>query len=67
MKAKVSVGPLEDKNENIICNDTKNGSLVKSGVTQGSVLRSLLFTIHINDIDDNIASHTLKFADDKDF
>ena len=37
---------------------------VRSGVPQGSVLRSLIFLIFINDLPDTINSSTKMFADD---
>ena len=48
----------------VVDGEVSNWKSVLSGVPQGSVLGPLSFLIYINDLDDNIASNTLKFADD---
>ena len=46
------------------CQGELNIGRVTSGVPQGSVLRPTLFSIYINDIDENISAHVRLFADD---
>ena len=47
--------------------EVSNCKYIFSGVPQGSVLRLILFLIYINDLDDDITSKVLKFADDTIF
>ena len=48
----------------IVDGEISNWKSVLSGVPQGSVLGPKLFLIYINDLEDDISSKVLKFADD---
>ena len=48
----------------IVDGEISNWKSVLSGLPQGSVLGPILFLIYINDIEDDIPSKVLKFADD---
>ena len=47
----------------IVDGEISNWKSVLSGVPQGSVLGPILFLIYINDLEDDIYSKVLKFAD----
>ena len=56
---------LKNRQQRVVINGVHSDwAGVCSGVPQGSVMGPILFTIFINDLDDNLKSKILKFADD---
>ena len=59
---------LSQRKQAVVINDVKSAtSNVLSGVSQGSVIGSLLFSIYVNDLPSVVSSQVLLFADDVKF
>ena len=56
---------LNDRNQRVVLNGSFSEFFsIESGVPQGSILGPLLFLIYINDLEKNIKSNIIFFADD---
>ena len=56
---------LSNRTQRVVLNGSYSEYfIIKSGVPQGSVLGPLLFLIYINDLENNIKSNLIFFADD---
>ena len=56
---------LIDRRQRVVVDgEVSNWKSVLSGVAQGSELGPISFLIYFNDLDDDITSKVLKFADD---
>ena len=55
---------IDRRQRAVVDGEVSNWKSVLSGVRQGSVLGPILFLIYINDLDADITSKVLKFADD---
>ena len=55
---------IDRKQRVVVDGEVSHWKSVLSGIPQGSVLGPILFLIYINNLDDNITSKVLNFADD---
>ena len=56
---------LIDRRQRVVVDgEVSNRKSLFSGVPHGSILERIIFLIFINDLDDDITSKVLKFADD---